>query len=146
MQTPITEEQLQARVDADQLQQLVLLMRIYGVLGILCSSPFLMHVWVGLETMTNPNFFGGQGQRPPPFAGGMFVIGGLLIVGAGWTIGILSLYAAKCVEARKNWGWVMGSACVNCIQMPLGTALGIFTIIVINRPSVRDLFGAPLRP
>jgi len=34
---------------------------------------------------------------------------------------------------------VAGSICLVC--NPLGTVLGVFTIIVLMRPSVRQLFG-----
>jgi hypothetical protein len=30
---------------------------------------------------------------------------------------------------------------IECIFMPFGTVLGVFTIIVLMRPSVRNLFG-----
>jgi len=31
-------------------------------------------------------------------------------------------------------------AAVECIFMPFGTVLGVFTIIVLNRPSIKALF------
>jgi hypothetical protein len=30
---------------------------------------------------------------------------------------------------------------VNCLQIPFGTALGAFTILVLSRESVRQLYG-----
>jgi hypothetical protein len=30
---------------------------------------------------------------------------------------------------------------ISCIVTPFGTALGIFTLIVLNRPSAKPLFG-----
>jgi hypothetical protein len=32
-------------------------------------------------------------------------------------------------------------ACVACLSVPLGTVLGVFTIIVLMRPSVKALFA-----
>jgi hypothetical protein len=33
-------------------------------------------------------------------------------------------------------------ACVSCVFMPIGTILGVFTILVLSRPSVKSAFGA----
>ncbi|MCX6922874.1 MAG: hypothetical protein NT154_06635 [Verrucomicrobia bacterium] len=30
---------------------------------------------------------------------------------------------------------------LNCLQIPFGSALGVFTIIVLSRDSVRDLYN-----
>jgi hypothetical protein len=30
---------------------------------------------------------------------------------------------------------------INCIFIPIGTVLGVFTIIVLTRDSVKELFG-----
>jgi hypothetical protein len=33
------------------------------------------------------------------------------------------------------------TACLSCMNVPIGTALGVFAILVLNRPSVKALFG-----
>jgi hypothetical protein len=35
-------------------------------------------------------------------------------------------------------------AALACTLMPFGTVLGVFTIIVLSRPSVRVLFSQPI--
>jgi hypothetical protein len=35
-------------------------------------------------------------------------------------------------------------ACIECLFLPFGTILGVFTIIVLSRESVKELFGAPV--
>jgi hypothetical protein len=37
-------------------------------------------------------------------------------------------------------------AAVECLFMPFGTVLGIFTIVVLNRDSVKPLFATPPMP
>lgn len=40
--------------------------------------------------------------------------------------------------------FVFVMACVQCANVPFGTALGVFTILVLQRPSVKALFeGLP---
>jgi len=36
-------------------------------------------------------------------------------------------------------------ACIACAFMPFGTVLGIFTIIVLSRESVKEIYGLRLR-
>jgi hypothetical protein len=44
-------------------------------------------------------------------------------------------------DRRKHFTFCLIMAAVECIFMPFGTVLGTFTILVINRPSVRELFS-----
>jgi hypothetical protein len=90
-----------------------------------------------------------QSPNPPP--PGMFTplmwMYGIMGTMIGVT-GILNVCAAFWLRARKHRLFTLGVAIVNCFYMPLGTALGIFTIVVLVRESVRDLYvagAAPLR-
>ena len=48
--------------------------------------------------------------------------------------------AARWLRAKKNRLFTIGVAIVNCFWFPLGTALGVFTIIVLARESVQALY------
>jgi len=69
------------------------------------------------------------------------------IGGVGAALGIAmaacSFFAARFLAARRHPTFVMVVAGIECLAFPLGTALGVFTILVMQRPSVRALFGAP---
>ena len=41
---------------------------------------------------------------------------------------------------RRNRSFCFVVACLSCFNVPLGTILGIFTILVLNRPSVQAGF------
>ena len=43
---------------------------------------------------------------------------------------------------RKRYMFCLVVACVECLFMPFGTVLGVFTIIVLSRDSVKALFGS----
>lgn len=141
----------QAHNDAQQLDLIALLSVIYGVLAFLCGSMFLIHIFMGASMAINPGAFfpqtkGSPAPAPPPLFGIMMSAMGLAALLLAWFSGGLSLYASKCIRERRNWGWIIGSAGVNCLNMPLGTALGVFTIIVLHRPSVQAAFGRQLPP
>ena len=68
---------------------------------------------------------------------------GTMAVLGGWLIGGLTIYAGKCLKARKNYLFILIMAGVNAgLVMPLGTALGIFTFLILFRPTVKPLFNA----
>ena len=45
------------------------------------------------------------------------------------------------IRQRRWWTFCYLSAWGECLAFPFGTILGIFTIIVLSRPSVKQLFG-----
>jgi hypothetical protein len=67
--------------------------------------------------------------------------GGAVIL--GWALGILTIYAGRCLKQHKAYNLAFVLACLNCLHAPLGTALGVFTLLVLSRPSVKALFGVP---
>ena len=50
--------------------------------------------------------------------------------------------AGRYLARRERYTFCLVVAGVECMFMPFGTVLGVFTIIVLSRPSVKDLFGA----
>jgi hypothetical protein len=128
----------QAKQDSDQLNLLATLSMAYGILMFFCSAFPLIYVVMGLTVATGG--FGPSRNAPPAAFGILFAVIGFVGMAFIWAMGGLALHAAKCLRERRNWTWIMVSACVDCVHTPLGTGLGVFTIIVINRPSVKALF------
>lgn len=67
-----------------------------------------------------------------------YVVGGLCVLGIGFVIlhfVMMSLFLNSLVVSG-----------INCLQIPFGTVLGIFTIIVLMRPSVQSGYEANLSP
>jgi hypothetical protein len=79
----------------------------------------------------------------PPAAGWVFIaIGGVLVL-LGWTIAALVVVAGRKLARQRGYTYCLVVAALECLAMPLGTILGVFTIIVLMRPSVNALFEAP---
>jgi hypothetical protein len=58
-----------------------------------------------------------------------------------WAIAALVVLAGRRLLQRRARVYCMIVAGVLCINFPIGTALGVFTLIVLSRPSVKLLFG-----
>lgn len=72
-----------------------------------------------------------------------YVVAGLgaLFFLAGVTMAICILIAGRSLALRKNYSFAMVIACIECLFIPFGTILGVFTIVVLSRESARELFS-----
>jgi hypothetical protein len=127
--------------DQDHLRLLGIFHYIVGGLAALFSLFPLIHVAIGwfLTHAPPPS----HGEPPPAFIGWLFMAFGGAFFLIGETLAACIIAAGRCLQHRKHYGFVFGIACVECLFMPFGTVLGVFTIIVLSRPSVKQLFGQP---
>jgi len=79
---------------------------------------------------------------PPEFLGWIFAVLGSLLFLIGIAMAICILIAGRSLALRKRYLFVLVMACVECLFIPFGTILGVFTIVVLSRESVRGLFSA----
>lgn len=54
---------------------------------------------------------------------------------------VLHFMVGQRLRQRRGHTFCQIVSVVTCLSIPFGTALGVFTLIVLNRPSVRALFG-----
>jgi len=108
-----------------------------GIIGLFACFP-VIHIALGTALIVARPSMGPGG--PPPEFGWFFVIFGSAFVLSGWTLAGLVLAAAWCLGRKRHHTFCFVIACLSCLNMPLGTVLGVFTIIVLSRPSVRYLF------
>jgi hypothetical protein len=81
---------------------------------------------------------------PKTFFGVIFVVFPALFILCGWTLAVLLAVAGRCLARRKGYTFCLVVAGISCLFMPFGTILGVFTIVVLTRPSVKRLFnGGP---
>jgi hypothetical protein len=74
------------------------------------------------------------------------VLGVAFVLSIIW--GICLGLTGRDLRLRRRRTFCFVIACLHCIHVPFGTVLGIFTILVLRRPSVKDLFqtGDPPTP
>ena len=129
--------------DFEHLKLLTTFHYILGAITAAWLSFGLIHFFIGLSMLLNPDSFGSNARQPFPLRlfGLLFAVIGGGVVLFGWTLGALTIYAGRCISRRERHLFCVVVACVNCLHMPLGTVLGVFTLIVLYRDSVRELFA-----
>lgn len=60
----------------------------------------------------------------------------------GWTTGALVIVSGRSIKRRRRRVFSLIVAGLSCLFFPFGTALGVFTFIVLLRPSVERLYRA----
>ncbi len=111
-----------------------------GLAGLFACFP-IIHLIAGIFIMV-AGFADRSAGGPPVLIGLLFVlIGGSLIV-AGWAFAICVILAGVFLTRRKNYMFCLVMAGIQCMFTPFGTVLGVFTIITLVRPSVKEMFDA----
>ncbi len=85
-------------------------------------------------------------ELPPEFLGWIFVGLGSFLFLLGITMAICILIAGRCLSRCKCFSFTLVMACIQCLFIPFGTILGVFTIIVLSRESVKTLFSTAPAP
>ena len=60
---------------------------------------------------------------------------------AGFAFSVCIALAGRFISQRRSYTFCLVMAAVQCTFIPFGTVLGVFTIVALQKPSVRQLFG-----
>lgn len=125
--------------DRDHLRLLAIFHYIFAALGI-CGLGFIaLHytMMTGVMAMEGAK----NSATPPPEAIMDVIIWVYVAMAAMFFIGmVLNVLAAQFLKARRNRTYCMVVAGLNVLQVPFGTLLGVFTLLVLARDSVRQAF------
>jgi hypothetical protein len=78
----------------------------------------------------------------PEYVGWIFGAIGIAIFCAAITLAALKLRAGFCLRNRKSRTFCLVVAAFTCLGIPYGTMLGVFTFIILERPTVSRMFAA----
>lgn len=133
----------QRNIDTDHLNLLSIFhfvaagLALLGVL-ILVGECAMLHF-----TFANPDFWKNQKQQGPPPEFFTVFIWMFAILGTWCFVsGILNVVSGIFLRQRKHRTFSLVVAAINCLHVPVGTILGVFTIIILVRPSVAELYEA----
>ena len=110
-----------------------------GMMALFACIP-IFHLILGIVMIVAPDRMGAGDQAPPLFIGWLFtLIGGTFIL-IGWALALCIIIAGRFLAFRRHYMFCLVIAAIECIFIPLGTVLGVFTIIVLTKESVKQLF------
>ena len=78
---------------------------------------------------------------PPPWFGAIFAGIGALVFVSVEGMAALSFLTGRFLSKRQHRTFCVVISALNCMSLPFGTALGVFTLVVLQRPSVKALFA-----
>lgn len=128
--------------DEEHLKLLSIFHYVLGGMAALFALFPIIHLVFGLFILLAPESFANKGEPPPAFMGWLFVLFPAVMIIVGWTFAAFVFAAGRFLAQRKHYLFCMVVAGLECIFMPVGTALGVFTIIVLMRESVKQMFNA----
>jgi hypothetical protein len=111
-----------------------------GLMALFSCFP-IIHLVIGFALVLNPNKYGMSGNQEKHIVGIVFIVFACIFILVGWTIAALVAYAGRCLSRQKKFTYCFVVACISCAFFPFGTALGVFTLIVLNRDGVKTLFN-----
>jgi hypothetical protein len=128
------------RSDAEHLRLLSIFHYVVAGLAAVFGSFPIIHLVMGLLIVQGA--FEKPGQPDFPRAFGWVFVGfaGAMIL-MFWTLAVLLAVAGRQLSRRRGYTFCLVTAAIACAFLPFGTVLGVFTIIVLMRPSVKRLFG-----
>jgi hypothetical protein len=142
----LTSPRTMTSVDAQHLKALSIAHYVVGSLGMLFSFIPIFHVIIGWMMVFSPESLDRNvkaGNLPPPFEvmGWMFMVLGATFILIGLACSVCILLSGRFLAARRKYWFSFVVACVECVFLPFGTILGVFTIVVLSRESVKSLYG-----
>jgi hypothetical protein len=82
-----------------------------------------------------------HGEPPPAFLGWFFMAFGAALFLLGQAFAGCIVAAGRCLHSRSRYWFIFVIACLECGFFPFGTVLGVFTIVLLTRPAVKQMFG-----
>jgi hypothetical protein len=138
----------QRKIDQDHLRLLAVFHFVGAALAVLGLVFLLVHYLFFHAVMANPDMWKGQkGGSPPPevffaFLRIFYVLFGFFLLAS--LVG--NLLSAIFLGQRRHRTFSLLVAGLNCLHVPVGTVLGVFTFVVLLRPSVREAYDAGAPP
>lgn len=128
--------------DLEHVRLLTIFHYIVGGLAVLFSFIPLLYTAMGAFFVYAANHGRVQsGHEPPPEVLGWIFVGfGFAFFVAGLAAALCILLAGRSLAKQRRYWFVFVVACIECLFIPFGTILGVFTVIVLSRESVKTHF------
>jgi hypothetical protein len=113
-----------------------------GLAALFACFP-LIYLVLGLVMIFAPTALEGQHHHDEMIwiPGLILSIFGSVLALAGWAFATCVFVAGRNLGRQRRYTFCLVMAAIMCIFMPFGTVLGVLTLVVLLRPSVRPLFS-----
>lgn len=137
----VSAEAKQAKTDANHLKLLVVFHWVLAGLSLVWIGFFYLHHQMLDMVINSPEMWQDAKSAPPPaeffaFFQYFYLAAGTLVI----LHGLSNALSAYCLHRRQARMLSLIVAGFNCIFFPFGTALGVFSFIVLLRDSVETKF------
>lgn len=126
--------------DREQLKLLSIFHWVVAGLTALCSLFPLFHFTIGVALVSG-RIQHHENEGPARAIGWIFILFASVVIFLGLCFASCLALAGKFLAQRRNRMFCLVIAGISCAFVPFGTALGVFTIIVLSRDSVRATFA-----
>jgi len=107
-----------------------------GLTAMVACFP-LIHVAVGVAMILGEL----DGPHPAPAGiGWIFIIFPGMLILCGWAMAIAIIVAGTKLKSRTSHTYCVVVGAIECMFMPFGTVLGVLTIILLMKDSVKQMF------
>jgi hypothetical protein len=135
----VMSPEMQAAQDARNLDMLAIFHFVYA--GLLGLGGLFMGLYIVLGVVMATSVAAGGGSSGDAAAiGGFFVAFGVVFLVLLWTKAAFLVWSGMSMRKRQRRTLSFVMACISCIAVPLGTTLGVFTLVVLSKPSVQWLY------
>lgn len=131
--------------DESHLKLLSIFHYILAGLSALISFFPIIHLVLGIMMVVIPGHHG-PGTPEPEWVGWIFIGFAILFILCGLIFSGFVFLTARFLSRRRHHTFCVVMAGIECLLMPYGTVLGVLTIIVLMRDSVKTLFQAQAGP
>ena len=127
--------------DKEHLRLLSIFHYVVAAVAALFACIPVLHLLIGIAMVTGWGDFEHQDAGAELFGWFFIVFAGLFIL-CGWAFAVLLAVAGRNLARYRRYTYCLVMAALACMFMPFGTVLGVFTILVLMRDPVRELFEA----
>ncbi len=138
--TQVQSAEAQRIRDEEHVKLLGIFYYVSGGLSALFGLLPLFYVFVGAAVMAVPDLQSQQEAFAARAMGAMFASIGILLFVIAQAFAAAKFVAGYSLLRRRNRIACLVIAGITCLGFPFSTILGVFTFIVLLRPSVRELF------
>lgn len=130
--------------DVEHLKLLSIFYYIVGGLACFCGLLWILYIVSGVILVVASGSMASDDRMGASIGGVAAAIVGVFLFILFEAYGILCIIAGRKNAIHQGYRLCFVLAVFTCLNFPLGTVLGVFAIVVLNRPSVRALFqGLP---